>query len=623
MAHVTFLRVGHDHSRTLSYGDELDLARTLIAEGDRAHALHHCVAALSQEPHRREWRVILSDLLTSTDLVAKLEAETFYGAAAALAIHHHDRGNFTEALETISYVIVAVPQLGFQAWFATWLAEPGTRANASAVQRVLSLATTFGIGRIRMLPAEQAAAEELAPIAEIAAKTQTDPKVLWLASATLRRAGRYREAIAIAERVRPVIAPDLGVVALGLALRANRDFDRATHVFDEFYRSSREVDFLHEKKRVLADAGKWAEAVAAADELERISEIHDENQREHAALRANLAKQAPPPDEPPLDLVRRRAIGHGALLPMLDATANGIRNFASKESEATPSELGTRIRSESATLAISGDEGASNRLCLALMFAGVPDPRRAKYSISGSALRSISDQADQYSLWKADGDVTVQALPPPPDSILDWVERLALFEPDGTAPDTLFQSQADFLDMWRAATQMPVPEATAREWVAATIYPRMPVFRVGMGPDWVYRWQVAALIGLAHSEREWAGTARRDAFLSLLRGSIDWPLAAAIRVVAEVALNEPAATAEIRDRLIKLSEVLGRQPNTSIAVALHGALDALPYVADHYKDALRTQNESDDEDDPDPDDEDEPEPEGKNSRPWWKFWQRR
>ena len=178
--------------------------------------------------------------------------------------------------------------------------------------------------------------------------------------------------------------------------------------------------------------------------------------------------------------------------------------------------------------------------------------------------------------------------------------------------------------MWRAARQLPGVEATAREWVAAVVYPRMPVFRIGMGPDWVFRWQVAALIGLARSEREWAGTARRDAFLSLLHGAIDWPLAAAIRVVTEVALDEPATTAEIRDRLIELSQSLGRQANSAIARTLYGALDALPYVADHYKEALRAENESDDEsdDEEESDDEDDHEPESAPSsrRPWWKFW---
>lgn len=598
---VSLARVEHDHDGRLSYAEELDLARTLIAQGDRSHALYHCVTAMSLELHRHEWRSVLTDLLSEPALVAKLEADTFWAAYVARAFYHHERGDTAKALDVLSRVIAAMPHLGLQAWFTAWLAEsPGVHVDAACLQRMLALATRFGVGRIRMLPAEQAAAEELVPVAELAVRAHDDPALLWLASATLRRAGRYREALAVAERARPLLAPNLGTVAVGLALRGAGDFDRAVEELDALYRSNGEIDFLHEKKRALADAGRWAEAVAAADEIERLSEIVEENVREHALLRANLANNAPPPEEPPLDIVRRRALGHGHLPSMLDATANGLRSYASQWSTDTSSELvGMRIRKGRMAFGVSGDEGASNRLAVALMFAGVADPRRAEYSINGSVLRSVREHDSPYTLWKAAGDVAVQALTPPPDAVLDWVEGLALFEPDGTLPETLFAPNADFLDMWRAAKQRPTPPGTARDWVAAAIYPRMPLCRVWMGPDWVFRWQVAALIGLAHSEREWANSARRDAFLSLLQGSIDWPLAAAIRVLAEIALEEPATTADIRSRLIDLSEALEPQPNMAFAWALYHALDALPNVPDHVKDALRERHDPGEDDDVD------------------------
>jgi hypothetical protein len=421
---------------------------------------------------------------------------------------------------------------------------------------------------------------------------------------------------------------------LGLALRANGEFDLACKVFDEIYATTREPDFLHEKKRVLADAGRWSDAIEIANTLEKTTEVHDENVAEHAELRSRLARNAPRPDEPPFDIVCRRALGHGRLLPMVDATANGLRNFAGQHSESSsnPAALGSLIRGDSATIAISGNEGASNRLAQALMFAGAPDPRLARYSIAtGTALQLLSDRSDQYSLWKLDGDVVVQALPAPPDAVLSWVERLALFEPDGTAPETLLEAHADFIDMWRESKKLPRVEATSREWVAAAIYPRMPLFRVAMGPDWVYRWQVAALIGLARSDEGWSSTQRRDAFLSLLDGAIDWPLAAAIRVVTEIALDEPETTSEIRTRLIALSKKLGHVPNSAIPATLLHALAALPYVSEQHVNELRARLEAgaaegDDElDDPIDDEDPEPEPEDRSSLPnrrWWQFWKR-
>lgn len=586
--------------------------------------------ALVLEPHRREWSPTLRELLASKALVAKLEADTFFGARAALAVHQRETGHVVDAMEMISQVAAVAPELGLHRWFVTWLQETMPSVPVHAIKRILMLVTTFGVGRIRLLPAERAAAEELVPVAEYALKAITDSYVLWLASATFRRAGRYDLAIEAGAKARLGLPPDVGGTALGLALRANGEFDLACNVFDEIYAKTREPDFLHEKKRVLADAGRWSEALEIANTLEQTTELHDENVAEHAELRARLARNAPRPDEPPFDIVCRRALGHGRLLPMVDATANGLRNFADKqrESSSDPVALGRLIRGDSAAIAISGNEGASNRLTQAVMFAGAPDPRLARYSIAtGTALQSLSDRSDQYALWKLDGDVVVQALPAPSDAVLDWVERLALSEQDGSVPETLMEPHADFLDMWRESMQLPRVEATSREWVAAAIHPRMPLFRVAMGPDWVYRWQVAALIGLARSDDGWSSTQRRDAFLSLLDGAIDWPLAAAIRVVTEIALDEPDTTSEIRSRLIALSKKLSHVPNSAIPATLLHALAALPYVAEDHTNELRAKLEAgapEAGDDPEPGEE-EAEAENRSSptnRPWWQFWKR-
>jgi hypothetical protein len=147
---------------------------------------------------------------------------------------------------------------------------------------------------------------------------------------------------------------------------------------------------------------------------------------------------------------------------------------------------------------------------------------------------TLSDEVDVFRFWKREGDSVIQALGPPLAEVSEWIERLSLRELDGTDPRTLFDSSTNFLDLWSAAVSPPPPAAAARDWVAAMVFPRMPPCRVCSGPDWMYRWQVVALIGLAHAEPGWEGTQKRAALRSLLRGAIDWPLAAAIRVAAEL-----------------------------------------------------------------------------------------
>ncbi len=593
-----------DHANTpLSYSQELELASQLLTR-DAKHALHHCVGALALEPSRREWRAILRELLASGDLRRVLETDTFFASKAALAWDMHERGELADALDLIGAVSAAVPHLGFQQWFGTWLEEAASaraEIDPSTVLRVLLLGTSFGIGRIRLLPSEQAAARELAPIARFAAETLRDAQVYMLASSVLRRAGDNAAAVAMAEHARDAGA-ELAQVAtvVGLALRAAGNPTSAIDVFDGAFEISGDVIYLQEKFRALVDAGRWQEANALAKTISASKPPDGENQMEYAFVTHALRDKLPAPTAPPLDHIRRLSLGHGHLFAMGDATANLLRQLTASLREKQGDDLGETLRGTKIQSAVQGHEGASNRLCMALVFHGSTDPRVASYS-NDQVMRMVRDHADQYTLWKQDGDVVVQALPAPPAAVLDYVEKLA-------AP-----SGDDFLALWDRG-RANVPAATAREWVAATVHSRMPLASAHEGPAYLYRAQVCALIGLAHSEPGWDGTQKRDAFLSLLRGVIDWPLAAAIRVAAEVAMTEPAAMHEVRRTLIDLIAPLQDLPNPAIPATLLYALQMLPFVGKDYTEKLESSLAAREQaSEPEP----EPEP---AKKPWWKVW---
>jgi tetratricopeptide (TPR) repeat protein len=601
-----------DHASTpLSYSAELELASQLLTR-DPKHALHHCIGALALQPQRREWHVILRELLAGGELRRVLEQDTFFASKAALAWHMHERGELAEALDLIGAVAGAVPHLGFQQWFGVWLEEAAAaraEIDAGTVLRVLLLGTSFGIGRIRLLPAEQAAARELAPIARFAAESLRDAQVYMLASSVLRRAGDNAAAVAMAEHARDAGA-ELAQVAtvVGLALRAAGDPVRAIDVFDGAFQVSRDVIYLQEKFRALVDAGRWQEAADLAKTITASKPPDGESQLEYAFVERALRDKLPVPSAPPLDHIRRQSLGHGQLFAMGDATANVLRQIIQSKPQ---HEIGETIRTMDVSTAVQGHEGASNRLCMALVFKGSTDPRVASYS-NDKVMRMVRDHADQYTLWKQDGDVVVQALPVPPAAVLDYVEALA--EPRGE----------DFLALWERG-RANVPAAMAREWVAATVHPRMPVACVHEGPAYLYRAQVCALIGLAHSEPGWDGTQKRDAFLSLLRGVIDWPMAAAIRVAAEIAMTEPSAMHEVRLTLIDLIGPLEDLPNAAIPGTLLYALEMLPFVGKDYTEKLSSSLAARDADAPDDrdDDDDEPAPEPEPEpakKPWWKVW---
>jgi hypothetical protein len=433
-----------------------------------------------------------------------------------------------------------------------------------------------------------------------------------LASAVLRRAGDNADAIKLAERARAAGGEVAQVATIvGLALRAAGNPTQAIEVFEGAYEVTRDPIYLQEKFRALVDAGRWSDASSLAETITRSKPPDSESTLEYGFVAHALKAGLPIPTSPPLDDIRRRSLGHGVMLEMSDATANMMRQIAGADDLAAKPlrERGESIRAGNVTCGVSGHEGPSNRLCMSLMFADSTDTRRASYT-NPEALRSLREATDEYTLWKLDGDVVVQALPAPPSSVVDWVEQLALSDAD------------DFLELWDTA-RVP-PPATARDWVAATVHPRMPLERVAEGPSWLYRWQTCALIGLAHAERGWDRTGRRDALLALLRGAIDWPLAAAIRVATEVALREPTATREIRQALIDLVQPLKDVPNAALPTALFLALEMLPHVGKDYIETVREALDSRDSDDDDDreiaDDAPQLAVEPPPRRPWWKLW---
>lgn len=618
-----------------SFAQEIVLVNELLAQGDEAHALHHCVSAIGLEPHLPHWQAPLQQLLAGPGVVDRLRGDVFFGAQAALAFHQHARGDLGPAMDLVAQIHEAVPHLGFHRWLFAWAEQAQTQGLAidpEPLIRALSVGASFGIGRLRLLPGERAAAEELLPVARLALDVVPgDGRVALLASSVLRRAGRWQEAVEAAERALPTqVRPEQAATVRGLALRGLGAFDAALEVFESALSASGDTTYLMEKIRVLADAGRWSDALETWETYTSSRPPDEESLLEHQAIQRAAQAEAPPPEEPPLDIVRRRSLGHGRLWSMHDASANALRQIAGdpRWRAKGPVAAGETVRSSNVTLKVSGAEGPSNRLCQALMFAGRPDPRLARYSSSTDGDVGLDREPTQYTLWRRDGDVIVQALPPPPDPVSDWVERLALHEPDGTASEARFETAADFLDMWSVAADAPLPDAAARDWMAATIYPRMPVFRVCAGPEWVCRWHAAALIGLARSEPGWTGTSRREALASLLNGPVDWPLAAAIRVAAEIALREPDTTREIRQTLIDLSYRLEREDNQGVVAALLGALEMIPYVPtedrDRLRKALELEKEGGDDSNahdgaPDPAEDPEERPPA-DRRPWWKFW---
>lgn len=323
----------HDTDEELSYEDEIALVNELTSAGVRFHALTHCITALALEPNRPEWRSHLTELLADEKLRHALEEDTFLGAHAARAYWLHRNGKLAEAIEIVAQLQQGAPHAGFAPWLARWCEEAQAarlRIDSAMLVQACMPAMSLGLGRIGLLPAEQAAAEELVPIVTLARKhAPGDVRTALVAAAILRRAGRLDDALDATTGVHANVHDHRHAAMLhatrGFVFRALRRFDEAVTSFDRAFDVDRDPVHRLEQFRVLVDAGQWDDALARLGAYRLLAELEAEDEVAFELVTALKSANTAPLVEPPLDLVRRRVLGHGLLIHMGDAMGSSAR----------------------------------------------------------------------------------------------------------------------------------------------------------------------------------------------------------------------------------------------------------------------------------------------------------
>lgn len=477
-----------------SESDEEAVIEGLIRAGDVRQAAARCAHWVLREPLVTSWHRALLSIAEDDRAFGELAGTGELGAQAARAFVLGGREDFGVAFAILAQVVAIAPHKGFQQWATRWLhgAGAGRGLDPTPVAQMLLAGSSFAQGRTRLLPSEVAAAAAYVPLARVASERwPTDHRIALLCSATLRRAGLDAEAVDAARRARPA-SPELAHIAEGLARRAAGDFDAAIESFREAFGVSGDPVHLIEIFRVFADAGRSSQALECLALAERSRPVEGIVLLERAEVEDALASARPVR----LDLVRRRALGHGRMPPWIPGLA--------------------------------------------------PEPHRATAPVA--------------------------------DEIARLCRTLVVHEAGAPRP-------MDFLETWDAVARIGSSvTGTARDWMSAC------ESRAGSDPEANARFQVAALLLVAHSEDGWAGSGRRDVFVGLLRGSRG-PLPAAVRVGAEIALHCPPALAEVRAELIALAERLLVAERTSIELlaTLAEGLEMLPHAPPSLVGALREQ----------------------------------
>lgn len=582
---------GHEEPDTSDGEGHARVAREALEEGDLAHAAHHAATALAVDPGRAEWRGLLDRIVAASDEpdeLIEIEGGAWFGHVAGRAYVLAKLGQLQEALDLLAQVAAHVPSVGYAPWVAEWLRQHPGRLDLRMLLHGMASMAGDTVGFLRLRASERAVFERWAPMALALLDERREdpllPEARVLASGLLRRAGRFDDAVRAARASQSVRPSDMAASALGLALRAQQDWEGALAAFREAGRLDASCPHEVERSRVLLDAGRLDEAARELDG----AQVDDDPElglmrawlrwrtggKEPRGLLARLTGRARAVDPALLALAERlgqradsdafrEASLPGAIeLPIPhDATANVVRQVWREHGPGG-----------AVSVTVSSLEGPSNRLALAIAagkgtdttapsytYSAVPepDPRRPRRPV-------------RHVLWMYRGPEkreVRQAIGPPATPVGDAVSALA-------------RSPYHLRGWWEAARLLGArlgPRAV-EDLLSAMVHPP-PVPPEGLDPvEWVYRNQLAAALALAHVDGGWEGSCRREALLSLVDGPLDWTTDAALIALRELALDEPATLPEIERRLWELKDEIPSPGHPWYAETLACAYLRLPGV---------------------------------------------
>jgi tetratricopeptide (TPR) repeat protein len=579
---------------------EFDLhiaAYELRPDGDRAHGIRHLARPVIEGPDVAQHLSLLERYAALPDPAALVSAPehgpgSYVGNEAIRAYFWWKQGRLAAALDRLVQVANALPDSQIlDLWALAWV-EPADAVEALPRGTVdhLVMMVLNRLPEFRDMEApRRAVAGRWVAVAErwFARHGMTSGPEAMARVGLLRKAGRFAEAIAVAE-TNETSAPDWHTaVSSGLALRAaGRVAEADARFLAASLRDEKDIAAFLEAGDMFINVGDWSTAQA------RYASALARKFSDWAGPSLIYARWKAGGKAADLRLVLELAaqgngraaqlidIDHEPDLPAaLDAGANIIRHLV-RHHRAKPGD----VKGGSMRIGMSAIEAPSVYRCHALQVrawgldcaltveAPVPE--------AGDPRTSLDDL--RWPLWRYAGTTAAPAQPAPPADIAAVVTRVAVlpYAADG---------------WWAAAGAEAArlgPER-AGQILAAMVHP--PAIPDGRGAlAWVQRVQVAAAFIVAQVDAGWAGSARREALRSALLGPRDWVTDAAIRAMVQIAVREPALSPEIHQDFQRLNRSRPVVGYWSWEKTLFALWPRLPHLTADERDALRNDAPGDD-----------------------------
>jgi len=545
---------------------ELATAEEALRAGDLHHAAFHAAGALALAPDDARAQALVDQILDEPPGLWQrlkrpfsrwrpgdwLPESDWFGYVAARARADWRAGNLDVAFSTMVQVALTAPDVDYSSWILAIAKEAlAQRQPLDARWYFQAFGSEFSaryIGLLHLRPSERAFN---APWAELGlvlrevlaqAADPTQPTLAMCLSAFLRRAGRAKDALAVASAVqctddrRPLL-----LAQIGLGARAMGAFDQAVAAFQEAHRLTQDRDYLFEAARVRFDQRCFAEALEHFERAATTGPVDDEVDLAMDVCRLQLGGTVAhsaritvpfPGEAPDYDQIRRWFLGDGSGLRMDDASVNGLHQVLAEQPDLRPP--------MSFKLTLTALESPSVLVTLSLVTGLALDALNYHYEATPTPHPFSPLDPAGFDPWQAAGvagRLCTRKISAPSDRVAELVSAVA----------TPWSSMAE---LWRRARALEHDDVEPRDLLAAMVHP--PPLPPGSHPDeHVFCWQIAAAILLAtvREGQPWYGSARREGLRALLLGPPDWTTAAGLLAMTEVLLDHPEALEDAREWL--------------------------------------------------------------------------
>jgi hypothetical protein len=537
------------------------LARTALAQGDLASALHHVGCALTHDPMNPDRMAMLGQIIAAAPdplwLVERGAATTFVDVANKAYVLAWLR-RWPEALDLITDVAELRPDIPYMSWCEWWMMQPGVMQSMSIADVVAWIVTDIlKIAKSCPLPTpkDDPRFETLESGARILAAFRAlhpNEPMLWSTSSLIaRRVGDRGEALACAHRAYHLVPSFAGAVAVAGALRDDQRIDEAT----QWYRRA----LGHDRKDVTAhlDLGDMFLEAGRVDEATREYEsavTKEEDQPWATASLLYLRHQRTGEAKPRVELLR-----------LTESDPPNLRARALYDKLDPPRRYGNHLPAPADASATAVDAIVDQMFQNPMAHHGATLRLRLAHVESPSVIAAFWLQLEMWGP-QVTVDYQVDQIQSPDPRQSKAQVPFTVWQWDGTQPqrsatvarplDDLSRALAAIanepfaLDIWtplaadaaRALAATDIPGL-----LSSLVFPPRPPGATWRVLPWVQRVQIAAALVIAHVDPRvpWTGSPRQQALYGLLYGPSDWTTTAAIVALGVLARQDAAIRAEV------------------------------------------------------------------------------